>query len=680
MIRTTDSPSVSRELALAMHRVMLLQRVAGELVQAGEAPPTILEARRGQEAIPAGIGPALRRAGDGQGPPDWLAGTIGQKQLLAMGAEPWRIYAEALGMQEGYGRGIGGSVPLASREHGVAGNHAVLGGSFGVGCGLALAALQQGTGQVALVGFGDGMSGAGRFHESLNLAATLRLPLVFFCVNNGYAETVASRATLASPDIHTRAAGYGIPAVQVDGNDPIAIYQALKPLVDRARAGEGPAFVEALTFSHWHLAREEHRYLTDEEIARWQARDPLATFARRLQAEFAVPPAALEALAGEVREELRHALARAKGGTPATPAQLRTSHLPPPRPVPGTMEPPGATLPGRPITYAEAISRTLERWMATDDRVFVIGCDVGRHGSLKGATRGLWARFGSGRVIDTAISEPAVAGTCVGAAMAGQKPVMELGVNAFSVVALDDVTSLAATQYYTSGGQYTVGAVFRTNALGSRQEPLTAAHARSLHAWYLQAPGLLVAMPSTGYDAAGLLQTALANDAPVLMVEHRDLYATLSDVPEEPYAIPFGVARVRRHGDDVTIVATGIMVDQALQAAEALAAAGISCAVIDPRTLVPLDEATILASVRRTRRLVTVDQSWLAGGFGSEVIARVVRAAPRLLLGCASVALPDAPNPQNRSLAAACYPGPEEIAAAVRRVLADPDITLETAP
>lgn len=679
MIRTTDSPIVSRDLALAMYRTILLQRIAGELARAGEAPATILEARRGQEAIPAGIGPALRRAADGEGPPDWLAGSIGQKQLLAMGAEPWRIYAEALGMQEGYGAGIGGSVPLASREHGVVGNHAVLGGSFGVGCGLALAARQQGTGQVALVGFGDGMSGAGRFHESLNLAATLQLPLLFFCVNNGYAETVASRATLANMDIHTRAAGYGIPAVQVDGNDPIAIYQALKPLADRARAGGGPAFVEAITFSHWHLANEEHRYLTEEEIAHWQAKDPLVTFAARLREEFGVPPAVLDALAEEIREELRQAVARAKAGTPATREQLFAAAMPPAGPVPGTPEPPGRTLPGQPLSYAEAISRTLARWMAEDPRVYVIGCDVGRHGSLKGATKGLWERFGSERVIDTAISEPAVAGSCVGAAMAGQKPVMELGVNAFSVVALDDVTSLAASQYFTSGGQYTVGAVFRTNALGSRQEPFTAAHTRSLHAWYQQAPGLLVAMPSTGYDAAGLLQTALAGDSPVIMVEHRDLYATVSDVPEQPYAIPFGRARVRRAGDDVTIVATGITVAPALEAAEALAGEGIACEVIDPRTLVPLDEATILASVRRTRHLVTVDQSWLSGGFGSEVIARIVRAAPTVLLGCASVALPDLPNPQNRALAPDYYPGPDEIAAAVRRVLADPT-TQEPAP
>jgi pyruvate/2-oxoglutarate/acetoin dehydrogenase E1 component len=274
------------------------------------------------------------------------------------------------------------------------------------------------------------------------------------------------------------------------------------------------------------------------------------------------------------------------------------------------------------LFYKEAIRDALREEMRRDDRVFLIGLDIGRFGGTYKATQGLWEEFGDERVRDTPLSEAAIAGAAVGAAMTGLRPVAEIMYNDFLTIALDQVANQAAKLRYMSGGQATIPVVFRTQEGAGRSS--AAQHAQSLEAWVSHVPGLKVALPSTPYDAKGLLKSAIRDDAPAVFFEHKLLYNTKGEVPEEEYLIPFGQARVCREGSGVTIVALSRMVLRALEAAEILAAEGISVEVVDPRTIVPLDIETILESVKKTGRLLITHEGYTRCGVGAEIATQVM--------------------------------------------------------
>jgi pyruvate/2-oxoglutarate/acetoin dehydrogenase E1 component len=276
----------------------------------------------------------------------------------------------------------------------------------------------------------------------------------------------------------------------------------------------------------------------------------------------------------------------------------------------------------REITYREALQEALVEEMERDETVFLLGEDIADpFGSAYKVTLGLSQRFGEDRVIQTPISELGFVGAGVGAALTGMRPVAELMYIDFAGLAMDQICNQAAKIRYMSGGQAKVPFVLRSQ--GGMGRSSAAHHAQSLEAWFVHIPGLLVAMPSTPYDAKGLLKTAIRLDDPVIFVEHKLLYNTKGPVPEEEYTIPFGVAEVKREGTDCTVVATSRTVLMALKAADILAEEGISLEVVDPRTLFPLDIDTIVESVKKTSRLVLSHEAPERGGFGAEVIAQI---------------------------------------------------------
>jgi len=274
------------------------------------------------------------------------------------------------------------------------------------------------------------------------------------------------------------------------------------------------------------------------------------------------------------------------------------------------------------LFYKEAVRDALREEMLRDERVFLIGLDIGRFGGTYKATQGLWEEFGAERVRDTPLSEAAIAGAAVGAAMTGLRPIAEIMYNDFLTIAMDQVANQAAKLRYMSGGQATIPVVFRTQEGAGRSS--AAQHAQSLEAWVAHIPGLKVALPSTPYDAKGLLKTAIRDDTPVVFFEHKLLYNTKGEVPEEEYLIPFGQAKVCREGTGVTIVALSRMVLRALEAAEILAAEGVSVEVVDPRTIVPLDIDTILESVKKTGRLIVTHEGYTRCGIGAEIATQVM--------------------------------------------------------
>src|SRR5882762_51688 len=271
-------------------------------------------------------------------------------------------------------------------------------------------------------------------------------------------------------------------------------------------------------------------------------------------------------------------------------------------------------------TFIEILRRALDEELARDPAVHLRGEDVAAGGAF-GVTRGLAQKHGSTRVRNTPISEAAITGLATGAALCGLKPVLEIMFIDFATLSMDCLVNQAAKYRYMSGGQLTVPLVVRTQA--GAAGGAAAQHSQSLEAWFIHVPGLVVVAPSTPADAKGLLTSAIRDDNPVIFLEHKVLYAQKGPVPEPAYAIPLGKADVKRAGTDVTVIATQVMVQRALAAADELAGDGISVEVIDPRTLAPLDEATILSSVEKTGRLVIAHEAVKRGGFGAEVAALV---------------------------------------------------------
>ncbi|HYM00316.1 MAG TPA: alpha-ketoacid dehydrogenase subunit beta [Blastocatellia bacterium] len=276
----------------------------------------------------------------------------------------------------------------------------------------------------------------------------------------------------------------------------------------------------------------------------------------------------------------------------------------------------------RQMSFAEALNQALQEEMRRDSCVFVMGEDIGRMGGLFKVTKGLLEEFGANRVIDSPISEAAIAGAGVGSALVGARPVIEFQFLDFITLAMDQVVNHAAKLRYMTGGSVSVPLVIRAPVCGG--VGLGAQHSQSLEAWFVHVPGLKVVMPSTPADAKGLLKSAIRDENPVLFLEHRLLYAQTGPVPEGDFSIPIGSADVKRSGKDLTIAATGRTVPLSLAAAEKLAGEGIDVEVIDPRTIKPLDKATIVKSVKKTNRLVVVSDGWRTGGYAAEVMAVIM--------------------------------------------------------
>jgi len=311
---------------------------------------------------------------------------------------------------------------------------------------------------------------------------------------------------------------------------------------------------------------------------------------------------------------------------------------------------------------------TLKEEMQRDPSLMLIGEDIGRYGGIFGVTKGLLEEFGPHRVRSTPISESAIIGSALGAAMTGIRTVAEIMYIDFTTCAMDQIVNQVAKMRYMSGGKAKIPLVIRTQGGGGRGN--AAQHSQSLEALFLHIPGLKIVMPSTPYDARGLLKTAMRDDNPVMFIEHKLLYATKGSIPDGEYLIPFGQADIKRRGKDVTIVATSYMVTKVLKAAELLAKEGIEVEVIDLRTLVPLDLETTLQSIRKTNRAVIVHEGCRRGGIGAEMASTITEEAFDYLdAPIERVGSLDVPIPYSEPLENAVIPGEKEIVMAVRKVL-----------
>jgi 2-oxoisovalerate dehydrogenase E1 component len=630
------------------------ERVAA-LYRAGEIPGFV-HLSIGQEAAAVGACWPLR-------PDDVITSTHrGHGHCLAKGLDARAMFAELMGKDAGSNRGRGGSMHIADPTIGIFGANGIVAAGLPIAAGAATAAQLRGDHSVAVAFFGDGAVAHGTFHEAVNLAALWRLPVVFFCENNGYAE-FSPAPTQHAASLEQRAAGYRVSYAGVDGNDVVRTAAAMDKAVAVARAGRGPVIIEAATYRwHGHYEGDPERYRSPEEVREWEAHDPLVVHARRLRAG-GVSDETLDALEQSVASELDDAVDAARRLLAPDESTLAdfVVRARPDLPEPST---PGAEAPV--FRTMDAIHAALEAELAGDDRVFLAGIDVGAGGNVFGLTRGLQDQFGD-RVRDTPISESAIVGIGVGAAMAGMRPVVELMYLDFLGVCLDQLLNQAAKLPYMTGGAAEMALTVRTQFGAGRSSG--SQHSQSLEALLAHIPGLSVVMPSTPADTYGLLRAAIQDPNPVVFIENRLLYGMKGPQPPADHVVPIGRSAIVREGTDVTVVSVSRMVHDALAAAEQLAGDGVSVEVIDLRTVAPLDTAPILESVHKTNRLLVAHEAVVPFGIGAEIAATVARDgfwdldAPIERIGAAPTPPPYAPE-----LERAWLPDRDDIADAIRRL------------
>ena len=644
------------QLLETMLRIRTFEEKAAELFKSGIIKGTA-HSYAGQEAIAAGACLHLTKG-------DYIGSYHrGHGHCIAKGARVDRMMAELMGRSTGYCGGLGGSMHIADLSLNILGANGIVGATMPLGTGAALAAKLQGSGSIAVAFFGDGAANQGIFHESLNLASVWKLPMVFICENNQYALNTAFANTTAVEQIAQRASSYGIPGRTIDGNDAVEVLTVVSEAIERARAGEGPSLIEAMTW-RWgpHSMRANLREpRSDEAMQAWRARDPIVLMDRRMEQEDISVREQATTIRRVVKQELDDAIAFAES-SPEPDIDILQKAVYAPR-VEITEPANDAT---RQLTYTQALNEALMQEMTRDPSFFVMGEDVAETGGIFQVTKGLVETFGHERVRDTPISEATFCGAGVGAAIAGMRPVVEVQIFDFVTLMMDMIVNQAAKFRFMNGGTRGVPIVIRGPQGGGIR--LAAQHSQSLEAWFIHTPGLVVVAPSTPFDAKGLLISAIREDNPVIFLEHKMLYlGQTGPVPERSYAIPLGRADIKRTGSDVTIVATQAMVARALSAAVQLERQGISAEVIDPRTLRPLDEDIILSSVKKTNRLIVVHEACTTGGFGAELSALVTeKAFDWLDAPVVRVGALDVPMPFNDRLETFVIPSQERIIEAVR--------------
>jgi len=546
-----------------------------------------------------------------------------------------RTLAEILGLAQGYCAGRGGSMHLQWFEAGALGTNAIVGGGAPMAAGNAWAQKHSGTTDLTINYFGDGASQIGSVLESMNLAAAWKLPVAFFIENNLYAVSTHAEESTADPRFSVRGQGFSIPSWRVDGMDPLAVYLATQQAAEIMRSGGGPAIIEALVYRFFHqngpYPGSAFGYRTKEEEAEWRERDPLLLVAKQMISLGQIDQAGVDTVREQSQAAMTAAVAQLLEPDPDAAGKRRirpelwpdvdfvnvgvrgdTSELASAR----TFEPIGASGATETVKFVDAVASVMDRRMAEDTRIVVMGEDIHRlKGGTNGATKGLAASYPD-RVLGTPISENAFTGLGAGLALDGRfRPVVEFMYPDFLWVAADQVFNQIGKARHMFGGVNPVPLVLRTKvAMGSGYG---SQHLMDPAGIFATSPGWRIVAPSTAADYIGLMNTALALQDPVLVIEHVDLYGQTDEIPagDLDYQLPFGKAGIRRSGSDVTVISYLSMVRHALEAVEQT---GIDAEVIDLRWLdrASIDWETLGISIKKTNSVLIVEQGAQGTSYG----------------------------------------------------------------
>ncbi|MEM1248117.1 MAG: dehydrogenase E1 component subunit alpha/beta, partial [Acidobacteriota bacterium] len=576
-----------------------------------------------------------------------------------------RLACQLLGKGEGFSKGIersyhyGYLAPERHLRH--LGMISHLGSMIPVAAGCAFSCQRAGDG-VAVNFIGEGGTSTGDFHEALNMAAVWRLPLVLIIENNRYAFSTPSVHQYAAERLSDRGVGYGMAAATVDGNDPAAVAAAIDRAFERARSGGGPTLIEAMVGRmRGHAEGDDSlKVVPSDELERYMAEDPVLAFERDLEASGAVPAERLRRLAERATELVEDAVDYALDAAPPEPEVAHRPALasaPAPRSYSG-----GGT---EEVTYVEAVTQALREEMEDDPTVVVLGQDVGAFEGAFRVTKGLHDRWPS-RVLDTPIAESGTLGLAAGSAVLGWRPVVEMQFADFVSCGFNQLVNVLAKLYYR--WEQNCPVVVRLPSGGG--VGAGAYHSQNPEGWFAHVAGLKVVCPANAQDAYALLRASIRDPNPVIFCEHKFLYRREKGVLGSGLDGELGKARIVRRGSDISLIGYGATTRGCLEAAERLARSGVDAEVVDLRTLVSFDQATVIESVQRTNRALVAYESQLTGGFGAEVSARIAEHAFSWLdAPVVRVAHADRPVPFVKSLEQQLLPTVDRIVEGAEKAL-----------
>ncbi len=593
----------------------------------------------GQEAIAVGVTLALRDD-------DYILPMHRNLGVWTTRGVPLRrLFAQLLGRDRGYTKGRDRTFHFGIQAKRLVGMISHIGAMIPVACGIGVASNYRRGGYVAACFIGEGASREGDFHESLNLAAAWKLPVLFIIENNGYGLSTPTAEAMVVEDLSQAAAGYGMPGETVDGNDLLAVLDAVRRAADNARAGHGPTLLEMKTFRmRGHEEASGTKYVPEELIASWAARDPVDRLRARVLSEGVLTEDEIvlmeRHMEARIDEAVEYALSQPLASSSAEAERADVY-------APGVQVPGPQNSSASERRYVDAISDGLREAMIADPDIVLMGQDIAEYGGVFKVTAGFLEQFGRDRVMNTPIIESGAVGAAMGMAIRDLKPVLEIQYADFISCGFNQIVNNLATTHYRWGRQLnvTVRAPYGGN-IGAG--PF---HSQCVEAWFCHVPGLKVVIPSTPADAKGLLISSIVDPNPVLFFEHKFLYrSTRGLVPDGYYGVELGKARIAREGWDATIVTYGLGVHWALEEAERFAGGGVEIEVIDLRTLLPWDSTTVAQSVRKTGRLLILHEAPITGGFGGEIYSRITESvfeyldAPPVRVGAEDIPVPFSPN------------------------------------
>jgi 2-oxoisovalerate dehydrogenase E1 component len=614
MIPASDVPALFRALLLPR----LIEEKMLRLLRQGTLSKWF--SGIGQEAIAVGVTAALEED-------DWilpLHRNLGVFTTRRVDLE--RLFRQLLFREGGFTGGRDRTFHFGLLDHHIVGMISHLAAMLPVADGLALASQLRQQARVAAAFVGDGGTSEGDFHEAVNLAAVWKLPVIFVIENNQYGLSTPVHEQFACEDLAARGAGYGIPGVVCDGNDLFAVYRVVSEAAARARRGDGPTLIECKTFRmRGHEEASGTAYVPPALFEQWRARDPIARVEAALDASGVLPAAERAALRRQIVDEIDAIADRVLGSSePHSSAERELADVYAPLRIANREAEPTAVAAATEVRYVDAISDALRIVMRRDGTAVLMGQDVAEYGGVFKVTKGFVEEFGKARIRNTPIIESGAIGTGLGLALDGFHPIVEMQYGDFVSCGFNQIVNNLAKTHYRWGAPVPI--VLRLPIGGGLHAGPY--HSQNVESWFTGVAGLKVVAPATPFDAKGLLIAACEDGNPVLYLEHKWLYRAMKGrVPDGDYTVPIGRGLRVREGPEATVVAYGVAVHWATDAADVLAKEGRTVEVIDLRSLLPWDAPMVLGSVAKTGRCLIVHEAPTAGGFGGEVAAVVARDA-----------------------------------------------------
>lgn len=602
-----------------LRRIAFIRSFEANAVELSKKTPPLVAGSvhlcAGQETIPLGALAALSET-------DKVLSTYrGHGWALAAGLDPIEVMAELCHRSGGINGGRAGSGMMMAPDRRFVGENSIIGAGVPIACGVAMAEVAVKSGNVVIVSIGDGAVNQGAVHEALNFATYKNLPLILVIENNDWAEYTRTDAITKVERLARRALTYGIEGLTIDGTDPMLVRNTVAAVAERVRSGNGPSIIECRVPRLWgHYNRDVEHYRSREDRAEAAKRDPLLVMGQRLIASNLMTQAEVDdviaAEAENVKRVVETALASPK---PLVATALDHVCAKPVKPESGNTS---AATPPEEVSFINAVNAGMRDELASDPRTIVYGEDVGFAGGIFGGSKLLQKDFGVERVFDTPISETAILGAAVGAAMHGLKPIVEIMWADFMLVALDQLINQASNIRYITQGKSSAPMVVRT------QQGVTpgscAQHSQSLEALLAHIPGLKVCLSATPQDAYDLIREAAADPDPCIVIEARSLYPMKGMLERNRPVQTVGKARQHKSGCDAAIITWGTMLHPSLQAAEELSKQGIKVSVLDLRWLSPLDEESMIKVVKEADgKVLIIHEAVKTGGFGAEIAMRI---------------------------------------------------------